>query len=78
VSADAVARANLLLTETELFREFGMGDIAATARTVALDALELVDQLEAERSARRALQARCEQLQAIIGNAVHESCKAAA
>jgi hypothetical protein len=70
----AADRANLLLLETELFAEFGLRDIASTARMVALDVLELADQLEAERSARRALQARCEALQAIVGTAAHQAC----
>jgi hypothetical protein len=71
VSAEAVARASLLLTETELFAEFGMADIAATARMVALDVLDLADQLEAERSARVATQQRLALLEATVARGAY-------
>ena len=53
----AEQRACDLLAETALFDELGLGQLAARARTVARDVLELVGMLAAERSARVAMQA---------------------
>lgn len=60
------ARAYALLLCTGLFDELGYGQLAARSRMVARDSLELAEQLEAERSARRALQARNERLELLL------------
>ncbi len=59
-------RARELLARTELFDEFGFGQLAAGARMVARDVLDLCDALEGERSARRAVQERAERLEQIL------------
>jgi hypothetical protein len=48
-------------------------DLARRARAVARDLLETLDMLEAERSARRAMQERCEAQQAILGERVYDA-----
>lgn len=64
---DTLTRATQLLERTH-YDESGTGDPRLTdARMVARGTLELADALEAERSARRALKARCEEQQAILG-----------
>jgi hypothetical protein len=44
------------------------------ARAVARDLLDALDQLDAERSARIAIQERAERLQAIVGRRADEAC----
>jgi hypothetical protein len=61
------ARARELVVWCDALSDAGLDETARRARVVARDALELVDALAAERSARRALQQRCEQQQAILG-----------
>ena len=60
----------MLIAETELFDELGLGKLAGQARLVARDVLELVDMLEAERSARGAIQAERDRWQALWAKAV--------
>jgi hypothetical protein len=55
-------RAEELLAETALFGELGLDQLAAKSRMVARDSLEALDMLDAERSARRAIQERHERL----------------
>jgi hypothetical protein len=63
---DAATRAHELLLATGLFEELGYGQLAARSRMVARDALELQDQLDAERSARRAMQADRDRLRELL------------
>jgi hypothetical protein len=51
----------------------GTVDYARRARAVADDLLRAIDALEAERSARRALQERCERQQELLGRRVLEA-----
>jgi hypothetical protein len=67
-------RARELITFADGLSEAGFDEIGRRARVVARDALEAVDALAAERSARRALQDRCERLQAIIGQKAYGAC----
>ena len=74
IVGDPVERARELLTFAEGFLAAGGGDeeLAQRARAVARDALELAGELAAEQSARVAVQARAEELQAIIGKRADE------
>jgi hypothetical protein len=54
------------LLDEELFDELGFGQFAALSRMVARDALELLEQVEGERSARLAFQARSRRLEALL------------
>lgn len=53
---NADQRARNLILETEHFDDLGLGSLAANARMVARDTLELIEELGAERSARQAIQ----------------------
>jgi hypothetical protein len=50
---------------------------AQRGRVVVDDLLEALDELEAERSTRHALQRRCEELQAIVGKAAYDALRTA-
>jgi hypothetical protein len=63
----AEERARELIVWCDALTDAGLDETARRARMVARDSVELADTLDAERSARRALQERCERLQAIIG-----------
>lgn len=71
-------RAALLLLETDLFQEAGLGQLAATARMVARDVLDLSEELAAERHARVTLQQRLEKAQAIFGRSAFHAAIAQA
>jgi hypothetical protein len=61
-------RARNLLARTQDFDCFDHGyQLVLQMRMVCRDNLDLLEELEAERSVRRALQARCEEQQAILG-----------
>jgi len=62
-AAHAERRARDLLVATSLFDELGLGQFACDARAVARDVLELVVSLDAERSARIAIQERAERFE---------------
>jgi hypothetical protein len=51
----------------------GIADYARRARTVADDLLRVLDALRAERSARVAMQKRCERQQELLGRRVLEA-----
>ena len=70
--AEARERASSLLAGTDHFAALGLEKASADARMCARYVLDLADELEAERSARAAVQARAERLQAIIGQAAYE------
>ena len=53
----------------------GFPEYARRGRVVARDLLDAVDQLELERSARRALQERCETQQEILGRHAYEALR---
>jgi hypothetical protein len=78
VTAEAVMRARHLLAATSLLRELGLEELAADSRAVARIALDLADELDAERSARRALQAKADRLEAIVGKGIYYGCIAQA
>jgi hypothetical protein len=75
VLGEARQRATAFLQGTDYFGELGLGKLSADARMVARLSLELADELEAERSARRAQQERCERLQAIVGKRADDALK---
>jgi hypothetical protein len=52
----------------------GRRPLTGLARQVARDLVETLDMLEAERSARRPLQVRCETQQEILGKAAYRAC----
>jgi hypothetical protein len=53
----------------------GLTDYARRGRVVARDLPRACDELDAERSARRALQERCEAQQSILGRRVREATR---
>ncbi len=71
---DAVLRAERLLERTHYDESERVTDARMCARSV----LELALALEAERSARVALQARVERLQAIVGKAAYDHLRGSA
>jgi hypothetical protein len=70
----AAQRAHELLARTEWLDE----RVAAASRVVARDLLEALDQLAAERSARRSIQAQHAEAVAILGRQAYEAAAAAA
>ena len=70
---EAVARARSLLERTHYDDAASVPERVTDARAVARGALELAAALKGERSARRALQARCEAQQEILGRAAYEA-----
>lgn len=71
---ELVTRAQALVTRCNGMEEAGMPEAAREIRHIATGLLTTIDQLESEQSARRALQTRCDQLQAIVGKAVYQAC----
>jgi hypothetical protein len=63
---DARTRAQAFVSFCDGAEESGFRDYARRGRAVADDCLEALDQLDAERSARRALQERVEGLEEIL------------
>jgi hypothetical protein len=63
----AVARARDLIEFANGLDEAGLSETARRSRVVARDLLELVDELRAERSARRAAQTNYDRALAVIG-----------
>lgn len=72
---DARRRAERLLERTAYDAEDDAPERVRDARAVARGALELAYALQAERSARAALQARCEAQQAILGRRILQAHK---
>jgi hypothetical protein len=70
----ALARAQALLQATAHFDELGLSKLACEARTTAWDVRELAAALRTEQGLRRALQARCAELQGIVGKAAYQAC----
>jgi hypothetical protein len=60
--AEARRRAHALLAGTEYFEALGLAKAAADARALARLTLDLIDALEAERSARVSIQAARDRL----------------
>jgi hypothetical protein len=73
VSADAGARE--LLVFCDAIEEAGLPQLARRSRLVARDLLDALEQLAAERSARVALQERCERQQAILGGRADDAMR---
>jgi hypothetical protein len=74
--AGARERARELVVFCDGFDEGGAyPEFARRARLVAGDLVEALDELAAERSARVALQARCETQQAILGKRAYDALK---
>ena len=78
MNSTAAQRARALILFADGVEQAGWADYAQKARDVAHDLLKLADQLEAERSARGALQARCQELQELIGQAAYASTSTSA
>jgi hypothetical protein len=66
-------RAWALLSHCGGLEETGQAPLARETRVIARAFLDALDQIEAEQSARVALQDRCETLQNIIGRAVYQA-----
>lgn len=64
---DAAERARDFITFCDGAEEGDLGAYARRGRVVARDCLDALDMLDAERSARVALQARCERQQELLG-----------
>lgn len=64
--AGAEQRARELIVFADGLEEGGLVDYARRARMVARDALDAIAELDAERSARRALQAERDRLRAML------------
>ena len=72
---EAVERARQLLERTHYDSENGTPERVMAARSVARGAIDLAAALEAERSARQAIQARAEAQQAILGKAAYQGLR---
>lgn len=70
---ELVTRAWALLSRCGGIEEAGMPVMAAETRVLCRALLETIDELTAERSARIALQDRCNAQQAILGRAVYQA-----
>jgi hypothetical protein len=78
-SDDSEKRARDLIAFCDGFDEGGLyPGFTPRARLVARDLLDALEMLAAERSARFALQARCERQQAILGRHAHEALERSA
>ena len=66
----AAQQARELIVFADGMEAVGYTDYAQRARVVARETVWLVGELEAERSARRALQARCDTQQELLGKRV--------
>lgn len=74
----AQERARALLQATAHYDELGHGQLAAEARMVARDSLELAALVEHERSLRTALRERLAVQERLLGKRAYEACEAAA
>jgi hypothetical protein len=76
VIAGADKRAADLIEWSNALDDAGLSpDFARRSRLVAGDLLDAVTELKQERSARRALQERCERLQAILGRRADQAAR---
>ena len=75
IVGDAAQRANELIAFMNGFEEAGLPQAARLSRVVARDLLEVLDQLYAERSVRRAMQENYERCLSIIGKAAYDQMK---
>jgi hypothetical protein len=71
IVGDPSERARELLAFTDGIAEAGFPELSRLSRVVARDLLEVLEQLDAERSARRAIQEARDRLMAIIGEAAY-------
>lgn len=67
-------RAQALLIRAQGIREGGAPQLAEDSAFIAQRLLETMDELDAERSARIAIQARNDRLENIIGKAAYNAC----
>jgi hypothetical protein len=74
MSDDRRRLASELIVFSDGLEEGGLLVYARRSRVVARELLCACDELEAERSARVALQLRCETLQEIVGGAAYQAC----
>ena len=72
---DAQARAQQLLDRTHYDNETDAPERVKDARACARALLDCLQALDTERSATRALKARCEQQQALLGKHAYEACQ---
>jgi hypothetical protein len=72
--SDPRHRARELLTRTMDFDAFDKGyPIVLAMRMVCRDNFDLLDELDGERSVRRALQQRCEEQQELLGKRLYDA-----
>lgn len=67
-------RTRELISRCDGVSEAGMPELASESRFIANALLDTLAELETERSIRRAVQGRCDHLQAILGKATYEAC----
>jgi hypothetical protein len=72
---EARQRAEAFLAATDYFAALGLERLSVDGRMLARLVLELADQVDAERSARRAMQERCERQQAILGRQTDQALR---
>jgi hypothetical protein len=70
-------RARELITFADAVEDMGLEELARRSRLVASDLLEALNELDAERSASRALRERCEEQQAILGRQADQALREA-
>jgi hypothetical protein len=70
----AAIAASELAVFSAAIADMGCAGFALRSRFVAVELRWVLEQLAAERSARQALQARCETLQEIVGRAGYRAC----
>jgi hypothetical protein len=76
MTGDGRSRARELIAFCDGLDESGLlPDFARRSRVVARELLENLDLLDAERSARRALQERCDRQQEILGKGVYDALR---
>jgi hypothetical protein len=78
MSESAADRARAFVEFLDGFEEGGFPEYARRGRLIADELERVAEELDAERSARRALQERCERQQEILGKAVYRACVEAA
>jgi hypothetical protein len=71
IVGDPVVRASAFIEFCNGLEHAGLGELARRGRTVAGDVVELASMLDAERSARRAIQTRTNELQEIVGKGAY-------
>lgn len=74
IVGDPVRRAQDAIVFSRGLEEAGLAEAARQLRLLARDVLELSEALAAEQSVRRAIEARRDELLAIVGKAAYRAC----